>query len=486
MLLSVCKDHECHSGTTCLSQHDPLASRISNTLLSLDDCDEAAFSLRFADGNLVWFQPGIQKLSPPDTQCIYFEHGYALHGDLTDFLADLLCKPGDLAHPEKVDRELGRFALNLAAQYQLKISGVGPRVATIVSRKKEVCHAVAAARGKCQISFPIYKRLQDSAVEQGLVRMVPGNWAKGTRTLMMLTPEFAEVFEALLPTVSVQRLSVAGKVVMKNESKLPVRYARTAETVRWEQELDGINRVNAQHLVCEPEQQGLVPMGEADVQFDRVFNNRSWSEGGRCYAPFQNRKGAERLQFSIDGQPVAELDYSAMHIRMLYHLAGQPCIEDPYESIQVFGFNTPDQMRKAVKLATNVALNCRSASGAHSAVVNRFDELAKVAKAQNKAPPLPIPVDPHDLVKSLFEAHPIVKESLGKETGLRLQRRDSEIAVAVMLRMTSQGLPCLGVHDSFVVRQEDAGLLAQAMVEEYEVRFGYEPAIKLEGGLTAL
>ena len=47
--------------------------------------------------------------------------------------------------------------------------------------------------------------------------------------------------------------------------------------------------------------------------------------------------------------------------------------------------------------------------------------------------------------------------------GLKLQRADSDIAEAVMLHFARQDVPCLGVHDSFLVPRQHAEELVQVM-----------------------
>jgi hypothetical protein len=46
---------------------------------------------------------------------------------------------------------------------------------------------------------------------------------------------------------------------------------------------------------------------------------------------------------------------------------------------------------------------------------------------------------------------PGIASHFGTGIGLRLQRVDSDIAEQVMLHFADQGIPCLGVHDSFIV-----------------------------------
>ncbi|WP_157237844.1 hypothetical protein [Desulfobacter curvatus] len=55
----------------------------------------------------------------------------------------------------------------------------------------------------------------------------------------------------------------------------------------------------------------------------RVFNNSSFNNGGRFYgASHLDIPSHMRGFIRINGEPVVELDYDALHVVMLYHLRG--------------------------------------------------------------------------------------------------------------------------------------------------------------------
>ena len=62
--------------------------------------------------------------------------------------------------------------------------------------------------------------------------------------------------------------------------------------------------------------------------------------------------------------------------------------------------------------------------------------------------------------------------------GVKLQRIDGDLAVAIMLRFARLNKPCFGVHDSFFVQARDKELLERVMNDEYVERFGFRPVIK--------
>ena len=54
---------------------------------------------------------------------------------------------------------------------------------------------------------------------------------------------------------------------------------------------------------------------------------------------------------------------------------------------------------------------------------------------------------------------------------------DGRMALAILYRMTKEGVPCLGVHDSFIVPQHAESLLITTMIKEYYRVTGYTPFI---------
>jgi hypothetical protein len=62
--------------------------------------------------------------------------------------------------------------------------------------------------------------------------------------------------------------------------------------------------------------------------------------------------------------------------------------------------------------------------------------------------------------------------------GLRLQYRDSCIAEKVMMHFAKQGMPCLSVHDSFIVQERYARELEAVMRETAREEVGVELPVK--------
>ncbi len=192
------------------------------------------------------------------------------------------------------------------------------------------------------------------------------------------------------------------------------------------------------------------------TSFYRVFKH-DFDSYGRFYAPFQNVPTEWRGCIEIDGQPTVEIDFSAMHGRLLYHRLGVPYDGDPYD--------VNDWERDQVKTAFLIVLNC---SGRHAASVSIAKELVLDA------------AEAWELLRGIERQHqPLHDAGFFYSCAARpLQHLDSRIAENVMLAFAGEHRPILGVHDSFLVRVDDQERLREAMIAAYREMSGFDPVLK--------
>jgi len=92
----------------------------------------------------------------------------------------------------------------------------------------------------------------------------------------------------------------------------------------------------------------------------RVFNNGKFTEGGRFYGgEYQSLNENKRSKILIDYKKTCEVDYSAFHARMLYHLAGINCEDDPYQMVK-----PEPELRPLIKKMMQMLINAKSLSKA--------------------------------------------------------------------------------------------------------------------------
>lgn len=205
----------------------------------------------------------------------------------------------------------------------------------------------------------------------------------------------------------------------------------------------------------------------------RVFNKSSFNYGGRFYGGFHLQLPRElRKYILINGEPTVELDYSAQHIRMIYHMEKIAYVEDPYLAL----CENEDE-RKIYKLVLLVAINAPDEKTA----VNGIRDALRKARIDCSLTNESI----LGYLEKFKGGHPFIAKYLNTGIGLTLQNLDSKIAEIILMTMTEHEIPCLPVHDSFIVPEKHEDFLMTAMKDSYEEVMGFTPivSVKEKGGI---
>lgn len=196
----------------------------------------------------------------------------------------------------------------------------------------------------------------------------------------------------------------------------------------------------------------------------RVFNRKSFKKGGRAFgATYQRLPKLMRKGIRINNDKTVEIDYSAYHIRMLYHLNGIDYTEDPYIAC------SGEKYRKAFKCASLVIINAEDEAEAKSAI---RDELI------DSRIPFPDVKNPLDWMVSRFkEAHQPIAEYICSDYGITLQNIDSHIMNSILMGLMNKGILGLSLYDSIIVAEQHEDVLRETMIEEYEKVMGFKPRL---------
>ena len=88
----------------------------------------------------------------------------------------------------------------------------------------------------------------------------------------------------------------------------------------------------------------------------RVFSNENWKHGGRIYGAWWHGCPKElRKYITIDGEPVVELDFSSIHVLLLYAHLGKNFLDegsDAYDEDRGF-------KRDVIKVVMMSAINAQ-------------------------------------------------------------------------------------------------------------------------------
>lgn len=194
----------------------------------------------------------------------------------------------------------------------------------------------------------------------------------------------------------------------------------------------------------------------ADKSVRRVFNNNSFEEGGRFYGAWWiGAPSIVRKYITINGAATIELDYSGVHIHLLYALKGinyANLKQDPYE----LSDDRPD--RELNKLILLTALNAIDEKTALSSVFNQLRKEGKLSYYK---------ISNHDVIrdklKLLKEKHKLIADEIANNYGIKLQYHDSCVISEIIDRFTKLGIPVLTVHDSVICQSKYVDIVKHAM-----------------------
>jgi hypothetical protein len=198
----------------------------------------------------------------------------------------------------------------------------------------------------------------------------------------------------------------------------------------------------------------------------RVFSRASWKKGGRFYGGYyQVMPKILRGCITIDGNQAIELDYAAHHIRIPYHLNGIDYLDDPYLALT-------DNLRerKLFKLVALIAINSRDERKAILAVRHRAIEAGLVSYAMPD-------IEIKQMLERFRQVHSPIAAYIHSDKGVELQYIDSRITEAILMQLMTEGIPCLPVHDSYIVPQQHRDRLREVMILAYRKELGFSPVI---------
>jgi hypothetical protein len=214
-----------------------------------------------------------------------------------------------------------------------------------------------------------------------------------------------------------------------------------------------------------------------EVSLTRVFKKggvgRWFQRGGMSY---QELSEDERAKLLIDGDEVAELDYHAMHPHLLYAWENQKCPDGFYEMITEKGGCTRDIAKSMTLFAVNAKDYAHLCSGIN------LDKAKEMKANRTRKQPKPIlynelkrlGLKPMDVIDAIREIRPAISKYVFSGSANRLMLEESDIMTAVLLRLMSQCIPALPIHDSVVFPKRHSETVKQVMEDEYRRQTGFE------------
>lgn len=252
-------------------------------------------------------------------------------------------------------------------------------------------------------------------------------------------------------------------------------------------------------------------------QYKRVFSDKI-GFGGRHYntvGGVQVMNSDERKKLELDGSPVAELDFKAMHASLLYeeeyefnadvidswiedewggaynpYGAKMPFLEVDQSKVNYFRekYNKPayDPIRNLCKHSLMVCLNEDSYRGAFTQVTGEVvrDKEMWGTDQEKDSKFFGLCVSDrfpgHTVCQAVVAHNKPIAHHFFNDRGVQLQYLDSEIIADVINRLICEKEPLLPEHDSVIVKQEVKERVMQYMREAYKEVMGNDKFCYIE------
>jgi len=198
----------------------------------------------------------------------------------------------------------------------------------------------------------------------------------------------------------------------------------------------------------------------------RIFNDGSFKKGGRYYGGWWTRlPSLWRKRICINDHKVVEVDYSGIHIVILYALKDidywKTVDKDPYD---ISGIEHSETMRKLMKVILLSSINAVNKGKAKKAIlyeinIEQKEEFYDWYKNSN--------IDIDKIMDSFVKFHEPIKDMFFSNMGIELQYVDSRMAEIIINYFTKKEIPVLCVFDSFIIELKHKSELIEKMHEAF-------------------
>lgn len=379
----------------------------------------------------------------------------------------------DITIPQHVRNKLRKFRYKdnvvLGVIVTNLLAGIRHKNAIVYSRDK----SADSITSKRKISVRKIIKAVDFLEQQGYITNLIGKGSSipENRTISTILPtekfmnEFPDLSEIEMDEVERAYLTAIESLILRNKDKKAIPYEHTDETEKMKELVVKLNILNEKATI-------LTGTGERlSNVYSRIFNE-SFDQGGRFYRAdilqLHSKDGDQRLDITIDGKPVVEVDFQNLHFRIAAAVVGVPMQDVPmdmYADILEDVTNKVD--RRIVKLAVNIMFNCDRSDTAKRAIQSEINTLSEEDKAVytlgNARSVMALILQSYPDFEGLFFA----MEPFGRV----LQNIDSHLAADILEVFVLKEIPILCVHDSFVVAKEHLELLVLTMADKFRERF---------------
>ncbi|NBQ25620.1 MAG: hypothetical protein EBU26_15425 [Verrucomicrobia bacterium] len=192
----------------------------------------------------------------------------------------------------------------------------------------------------------------------------------------------------------------------------------------------------------------------------RIFNNKSFNQGGRLYGGFwQKMTSEDRYEhIRISKDMIAECDYGQMSILLLYAEAGAQDQLPEGDLYDLTAYGIPQECRPGIKKVMQ-------------AIMNSPDTPKRLPKGARKH--IPTTTSLRDILTAIQKKHPVIYPLMTSNRGMQLFRKEADILVDVLLTLQKYDVVALPIHDAVLVADEDK----EMMKEVFQKHTGIIPEV---------
>jgi hypothetical protein len=343
-----------------------------------------------------------------------------------------------------------------------------------------------AAKGAGRHDNPAFGKgvrpLLDQMHEMGLLDFSLPKAMRGEVSSIAPTPAFAQKVRELGVTLDDFGRDEREEVLVLTRNAgtraAPIRdrveYEDTAETNALRSEVRKINAFLATADIAFLPDGLTLHIDARDRFLERRFvllrddKGTRWDRGGRLFGGgfWLALSSGRRRNIRIDGEAVADLDFSSMFARLAYAHLG---IEAP--SGDLYAIPDLERYRSGVKLAFNVLLFDGKGQrtkwpevmgiGLSDDADAKRDPNSRAAQCDGLLPAGW--EDPKRLRDAILEKHPALKKAFGRGLGYGLMFTESQVLMAVLLELMQRGIVALPMHDGLLCARSRKEEVAEVM-----------------------
>lgn len=214
------------------------------------------------------------------------------------------------------------------------------------------------------------------------------------------------------------------------------------------------------------------------VQVKKIYNNSSFSEGGRIYMSGVGLNDMinkdKRVNLEINGEPTVECDYGQLWPRIAADLIGVTLDRDfDVYGISISGYK-PEVIRNLAKVGLMCLFNCKNEEAATFALIREMNqpwlkECIAEAKKEGLWPDFPIA---KRVIDALLERNEYVQTYFFSDSAMDLMAIESTMMDYIIEKVLSDEQIMIPIHDSVIVQEKYKDKAVQIMQRAYDVVVG--------------